>query len=67
MWQTLPDFCTWYTRATGSPYATTGVLKFQLITFDIQPENTFLVRLNDFDDFRRLKQSIWDLFWDSIT
>jgi hypothetical protein len=67
MWQSLQKFCKWYSneeRRENGERLTTTVMKFELLDVHWQPENVFLIpKKNNLDQFRALKQCIWDLFW----
>ncbi len=74
LWQSLQKFHKWYAREvkleTGSKArsAQTITMKFDLLDVHWQPENVFyLPRKATLDEFRDLKQCIWDLFWVSAT
>jgi hypothetical protein len=74
LWQSLQKFHKWYAREvkleTGSKARSTQTItmKFELLDVHWQPENVFyLPRKATLDEFRDLKQCIWDLFWVSAT
>lgn len=61
MWQSLSDFYKWYTEATGS--TAIGPLRFELVDVQWQTEKAFVIPEGNLNDFRILKQYVWDLFW----
>jgi hypothetical protein len=74
LWQSLQKFHKWYARevklGTGSKARSTQTItmKFELLDVHWQPENVFyLPRKATLNEFRDLKQCIWDLFWVSAT
>jgi hypothetical protein len=68
MWQTLPDFCSWYSKEIGAPQAMAKAVKIELIDVSSALKTTFKIPLNiSADDFRKLKQSIWDIFWEPVS
>jgi hypothetical protein len=70
LWQSLQKFHRWYIKeeelkAESKPRSSaTTTMKFELLDVHWQPENVFyLPRKATGDEFRDLKQCIWDLFW----
>lgn len=64
MWQTLPDFYSWYSNKTGARMA--WPLKFELMDVHWQSRKSFILPFNELNHFRALKQYIWDLYWVAI-
>jgi hypothetical protein len=70
LWESLQTFHKWYIKevglGTGSKprSSATTTMKFELLDVHWQPQNVFyLPRKATADEFRDLKQCIWDLFW----
>jgi hypothetical protein len=61
MWQTLPDFYKWHTKASKDEEHRT--FTFELMDVTWQHERVFIVPDGNPDYYRLLKQYIWDLFW----
>lgn len=67
MWQSLQRFYKWHAKEEKKQKGTsveTTAMKFELLDVHWQPEKVFLLSRNgNLDEFRALKQCIWDLFW----
>jgi hypothetical protein len=64
----LPDFCSWYSKEIGAPQAMAKAVKIKLIDVSSAFKTIFKIPLNILvDDFRKLKQSIWDIFWELVS
>jgi hypothetical protein len=67
MWQSLQKFYKWHAKEEKKQMGTsveTTAMKFELLDVHWQPEKVFLLSRNsNLDEFRALKQCIWDLFW----
>jgi len=67
MWQSLQRFYKWYAKEEkkqkGKSLEAT-VMKFELLDVHWQSEKVFVLsQQSNLDEFKALKQCIWDLFW----